>query len=91
MLLMWLQMAQSRSYVYTLGPKVDSIYIPGAPGFWLQERRRTSKRPQTYTLYCSPQRLRHPKYHPTDTIRPLTEVDWGGLGYGGDGGSSAIV
>ena len=28
-----LQIAESRSYLYTLGPKVDISYILGAPGF----------------------------------------------------------
>ena len=28
-----LQIAQSRSYLYTLGPKVGSIYILGALGY----------------------------------------------------------
>ena len=31
--LLGLQIAQSRPYLYTLGPKVGIIYIHGAPGF----------------------------------------------------------
>ena len=30
-----LQIAQSRPYLHTLGPKVGLIYIDGAPGLWL--------------------------------------------------------
>ena len=33
MIFLGLQIAQSRSYLCTLGPKVASIYIPGAIGF----------------------------------------------------------
>ena len=30
----WLQKAQSRSYVYTLGPKFSIVQILGASGLW---------------------------------------------------------
>ena len=56
-----LQTAQSRSYLYTLGPKVGIIYILGAPGVGKKATHRGRKRSgksflsriDTYTPQCS--------------------------------------
>ena len=41
-----LQIAQSRPYLYTLGPKVGIIYIHGAPGIWMLRTPMPGRQPR---------------------------------------------